>query len=300
MRHLLAKLLVKYVRTTRSHPGRGLLLKAAYNVTMARDAAFILVENVNGFRMLVSQHDKGIGKELRHYRVHEPTCTALLPSLLSPGMNVLDIGANIGYYTLLEARAVGSSGQIVAIEPHPDNLFLLRHNLHLNGYSHVKVIQAAISDSRGTVRLFVSQKSNWHTICETRPNGTNRAIEVQAITVDDVSQSTACTFDLLRMDLEGGELKALRGARNTLASARPKIVMEVHPKYLGRTGVMEILTLLRDMGYEVTYFLLRQDDRALLTWGQRTVLTPSISDLLGKYAELILADDFLVFLESVT
>lgn len=300
MCRLLAKLLVKYVRTTRSHPGRGLILKAAYNMTMAQDAAFVLVENVNGFRMLVSRHDKGIGKELRRYRVHEPTCTALLSSLLSSGMKVLDVGANIGYYTLLEARAVGTAGQVIAVEPHPDNLLLLRHNLRLNGYPDVKIIHAAISDSPGRVPLFVSHKSNWHTICADAGHRARHAIEVEAMTIDDVSRSLQCTFNLLRMDLEGGELKALRGASNTLATARPKLVMEVHPKYLGRPGVMEILALLHDVGYEVTYFLLRQDDRTLLTWGQRTVLMPSLSDLLGRYADLILGDDFLVILEGRT
>jgi len=82
--------------------------------------------------MHVHRFDRGIGKELVCYREHEPTATALLKTFLREGMTILDIGANIGYYALLEARSVGPSGRVVAVEPEPRNAALLRRNVQFS------------------------------------------------------------------------------------------------------------------------------------------------------------------------
>lgn len=301
MLHRLTDLLPKYLRVTPSHPGRGLLRKLAQDIVFRNSPHYTLVPDVNGFRMLVATADRGIGRELRRYHVHEPICTDLFPSMVSAGMNVLDIGANIGYYALLAARYVGDTGRVVAVEPHPSNYALLRHNIRLNRLSNLSTIQVAISDTAGEAELFVSPHSNLHSLNSVSRAKTRQTIRVPTTTIDSLAETVGLEFALLRMDLEGWELNALRGGQRTLSTARPRIIMEVHPLYLRERGLEELLTMLSDFNYCVRYFVWRADDCRQLTWGGPRVLTPSLSDLRNKCANLVdCSDSFVLFLEPAS
>src|SRR5438094_750470 len=80
-----------------------------------------------------------------------------IESLVHPGDVAVDVGANIGYHTLIFARAVGERGRVFAYEPDPDNFRLLRRNVELNGYRNVRPFQAAVSDRSGTLTLYLSR-----------------------------------------------------------------------------------------------------------------------------------------------
>jgi FkbM family methyltransferase len=220
---------------------------------------FRLVDNVNGFRMLVDASDRGIGRELNLFAVHEPLATALLGGFVREGDRVLDIGANIGYYTLLLSRLVGVRGTVVAVEPHPENFRLLRRNLTLNRVGNVKLLQAAVADHRGQASLVVSRASNWHTLVE---NSDPQAvtITVPTVTVDELRDEFGAGFSLLRMDTEGYEGHILEGAKHTLEVDRPVLTIEVHPAFLGPIEGTKFLTRLLDAGYESCFLILRSED----------------------------------------
>ncbi len=218
-----------------------------------------LIDNVNGFRMLVDATDRGIGRELRLYGVHEPLVTNLLAGVARPGVNVLDVGANIGYYTLLLSRLVGPSGEVLAVEPHPENFRLLCHNLWLNGVENVRVLQAAVADTSGKAYLAVSAASNWHTLASGSYQNGN-TIPVSTVTVDQLREAWGRKIGILRMDTEGYEGHILRGAKLTLQQDRPAIIVEVHPAFLGPADGPRFLGQLIELGYESRFVLLRGDD----------------------------------------
>lgn len=224
-----------------------------------------LIPDVNGFAMLVDATDRGIGQELRLFRTHEPLATRLLSGLVNPGDCVLDIGANIGYYALLLSRLVGSDGEVLAVEPHPENFRLLTHNLWLNRVENVRVAQAAVSDEEGRAELTVSAASNWHTLAS-EPSQGGRRIVVPTVTVDKLRNLWGKPIALIRMDTEGYEGHILRGAQETLRTDRPNIVVEVHPAFLGTSSGPAFLQQLLESGYEARFIVLRSED---LPWRAR-------------------------------
>ncbi len=200
-----------------------------------------------GSRMTVLQDDQGVSRELAVHRIHEPLATRLLQGALRPGMTVIDIGSNIGYYALFESRLVGQSGRVYAIEPVPRNADLLRHNVRENRRTNVCVHELAIADRNGTVPMYLSSKSNWHSLL---PSFSTRSIAVPARTLDDfVSSSKLSSVDLIRMDVEGYEVSVLAGMERTLKQYGPRLLVELHPHIVGSQAVVEWLRRLASHGY---------------------------------------------------
>jgi FkbM family methyltransferase len=207
----------------------------------------------------------------------------------------LDIGANIGYYTLLLSRLVGNDGLVVAVEPHPVNFHLLQLNLRINRVSNVRLVSAAISDKDGRTFLFEAEGSNWHSLLPTERTS-QKAIEVPTLTIDTLAHQVERPIDLLRMDIEGGELSALKGGEKTLRCYRPALVMEIHPPYLPPDAVPQLLSWLQSLGYERGFFVLRRDD---FPWVKRPrrVWERTLSELLSDEALLKSGECFTLLLE---
>ncbi len=257
---------------------------------------YVLVPNVNGFTMLVGSLDTGIGRELAFYRVHEPTTTRLLPGFVRPGDVVLDIGANIGYYTLQLSRLVGAEGLVIAVEPHPANFHLLHLNLRLNGVTNVHLVQAAISDCEGEGMLFEAEGSNWHSLHPTeRTSG--KGIPVLTLTIDGLVRQIGRPIALIRMDIEGWEHRALMGAQKTLTRYRPAIVLEIHPNYLPQDTIRQMLSWLQLLGYDRCLVVLRRDD---FPWVKRPrrVWERSLSALLTD--ETLRNECFIMLMERLS
>lgn len=224
-----------------------------------RGSDYMLVPDVNGFAMLVSSNQLGIGPELAIYHVHEPITTKLIQGFVNEGDVVLDIGANIGYYSLLLSRLVGDDGLVIAVEPDPMNMDLLKLNLRINRIANVQTVHAAISDCEATALLFLSNRANWHSLKPTS-HATGRTIEVRTTTIDALVSKMAVHVALIRMDIEGHEWQALRGAAQTLQRYKPHLVIEVHAAYLGCDATRDMLSWLAGLGYESQLLVLRGDD----------------------------------------
>ena len=155
---------------------------------------------------------------------------------------VYDIGANVGFYTLLAAHLVGKSGRVIAFEPLPRNLEYLREHITLNRLSNVEVVEAAVSTESGTA-MFDDQANP--SMGKLSSCGT---VAVRTVTIDDLVGSGAIPSpDLVKIDVEGAEYNVLRGASRTLEKKRPVIFIATHGEEL-RT---QCLTFLRGHSYKV-------------------------------------------------
>jgi FkbM family methyltransferase len=145
--------------------------------------------------------------------------------LVRPGMTVFDVGANLGIYTLLAARRAGPGGQVHAWEPVPDLFDLLAQSVRLSRFRNVSLNRAAVSDRGGSMPMFLAEgtKSDIHALAPSAER--SRQIEVPVMALDEYAAERGIErVDLLKLDIEGAELLALRGAEGLLRSARPPLL----------------------------------------------------------------------------
>jgi len=148
---------------------------------------------------------------------------ALLMSIVRPGHTVFDVGANVGYYTLLAARRVGPTGRVVAFEPLPANLQYLQRHLALNDCETVRLIPAAVADAPGDAMFAPRRSSSEGALSSV---GT---VRVAVVTLDQiVAEDPTLRPDLIKIDVEGAEALVLQGATRLLSSARPQLLLSTH------------------------------------------------------------------------
>jgi FkbM family methyltransferase len=154
----------------------------------------------------------------------EPETTRCLLDLLNPGDVFVDVGAHIGYYTLLGARAVGAEGHVYAFEPAPSNLALLTRNIHANGYGdRVTVIPKAVGNRVGSVRLFLDPEDSGSNSLFIVSPARKDSVNVEATTLDEFfGQAGWPAIQVMKMDIEGSEKAALEGMRE-LSHRTPRL-----------------------------------------------------------------------------
>jgi FkbM family methyltransferase len=180
---------------------------------------------------------------------HEPETTHHIQALTKQGMTVLDIGGHVGYYTRMASRLVGANGRVIAFEPHPRNVATLRQNTaHLN---NVTILQVALAEQEGTAELYdylmMSASGSLHydekirdvqraqmsdmDIAPRAKDFQPQKFTVRTARVDDLLAELAIErVDVIKMDIEGAEMGALRGMQQTIArSPRLSLIMEYNP-----------------------------------------------------------------------
>ena len=183
-----------------------------------------------------------------------------LVECLKPGMRVLDVGAHIGYFSLVAARQVGPSGQVWAFEPVPENYELLRRNVVRNRYTNVVAVPKAVSNRSGPLTLFLSRMvSGGHSVVPDQ--WSCGQLTVSATTLDEFLAGLGWPhIDFVKMDIQGWEMMALQGATQFLSRNRPlKLIVEFWPAGLIASGAdpREFLTTLSRMGFTVKWALKR-------------------------------------------
>lgn len=161
----------------------------------------------------------------------EPQLQAALVAELRPGATFYDLGANVGFFTLLAARRVGPRGRVYAFEPLPENLAGLRHNIDLNGFGNVEVLPAAVSDADGEAELEVHGHQVTARIGTPEVPATGsgqRTTTVATVTLDHLVSTGVRAPDVVKIDIEGAEVAAIRGARRTLREHRPVLLCALH------------------------------------------------------------------------
>lgn len=206
---------------------------------------------VLGQQMLLDSRDS---LDLALNRIYEPTETALLQELINPGDTIVDIGANIGYYSLIFARATTPAGRVFSFEPDASNFSLLNQNLKLNGHRHVLTENKAATAETGDIELFVSDGSLAdHRIYDSGDG--RRSVKIPGIALDDYFANVDGEIHLIKMDIQGAEYFAVQGMRKMLQkNLKVKLLTEFWPFGLKRAGVeaIEYLRLLQDIGLEIS------------------------------------------------
>ncbi len=182
-----------------------------------------------------------------------PVKTALM-EVLKPGDAFLDLGANIGYFTLLASKLVGPTGTVIAVEPSIRALRKLTHHLWLNQCDNVLLLSCAAGDDWRRVSLGLANESNIGGSALLTPGESNRRIEPALLApLDELLQSTELKLRLIKLDLEGFELSALRGCRRLIERFRPLIMCEVTEKLLQKYGhsANELILFFQELGYEL-------------------------------------------------
>lgn len=208
-----------------------------------------LVE-VQGHKMFLDSKDS---LRLSIYGVYETFETELVKKEIKNGDVVLDVGANIGYYTLIFAKLVGEKGKVFAFEPDPTNFALLKKNVETNGYRNVILVQKAVSNKTEKTRLYLSEDNKAdHRIYDSHDG--RQSVEIEAIQLDDYFKDYDGRIDFIKMDIEGAEAAALQGTLNLLKKNKDvKIVTEFWPIALKRFGVNpeEYLKSLREQDFRL-------------------------------------------------
>jgi FkbM family methyltransferase len=213
------------------------------------------------FTLAVSGNDLGVGWEVVRTGTYEPHLVRFYRRTLRPGMTVVDVGANVGFHALHAARLVGSSGRVVAVEPDADNVALLRLSLSLAPESlPVEIIEAALSDRDG--ELILSDLGNADNSGARFTHDDRARLEDHVHGPDPVFRTVPALcwdtrfpdrpVDLVKLDIEGFEPRALAGMERSLARYRPVVVSEFAPSNLKNLGGVEPLAFLawfRDRGY---------------------------------------------------
>ena len=224
-----------------------------------------LVVSVIGHEMHLNPSDTGLSRELFLYRIHEPLTTYVLQKELRQQMIVIDIGANIGYYTLIIAKAIGSEGEVLAVEPDPVSVNFLSKNISINGYQNVKIKQIAVGDHNGSATLYRFKHANWNSLIASSDSA--EAVEVPCLTLDSLIQSRK-KVDLVRMDIEGYECDVIENASWVLQELKPKLCIEIHTPIVGADRVQNMLAILENNGYTAKYLIPR--DKDLYAYGALT------------------------------
>lgn len=182
--------------------------------------------------------------------------TFLLKHIVAKGMRVLDIGANIGYYSLIFAELVGADGSVYAYEPDPDNYVVLLRNIQLNGYRNIVAVPKAVSADNRTISLYKNNGNRGdHRIYES-DDGVRTRITVDAVRLDDAFKP-GTRFDFIKMDIQGAEVAAFEGMERLLQdNPGIRIVVELMPEQYSRSGhdvVLFLKQLTQLHGFRLNY-----------------------------------------------
>ncbi len=245
-----------------------------------------LVEHdVGPYRLLLDRADASVSRPILDHGVWEPHVDATLRRLLRPGDTFVDIGANVGYDTLLGADLVGPSGTVVAIEANSANAALIAATIARNHLDHAQLVPLALSDRVGFAWFRHAIGSNGGFVdaasSQAFPLG---ATVVPTVTLDALDLGRIHT---IKIDIEGAEPLALAGAIRTIEEHRPNIVVEFSVEMTERiNGVTarEHLTWIVERGYQLAVI-----DR---TTAERLVVD-SVDDLLAGWGDRLRIEDLL-------
>lgn len=213
--------------------------------------------NVNGVKLHLPPRDEGVSESLKMEGTWEKEETALFESIVTPGMTVLDVGANVGYYTLLASRLVGPQGKVIAFEPEPLNFELLIRNILENRSANVTAWPYAVGSALGYADLNLSWPASTgsHSIAY-QPKGGSSKLRVVLVGLDDFLDPSLWP-DVIKMDIEGAEIFALEGMKKILAHKKLKaLFVESNPEILRVMGkrAQEITDFLRPYGFNFRQF----------------------------------------------
>lgn len=249
-----------------------------------RNEAPLLID-LGQYKQFVLPQDESIGKTIAEHHIWEPHVTSVMRNILQPGMTMIDMGANIGYFTLLASHQLGPAGRVIAFEPNHLNCNLIYMSSLINGFENIDIFPVAVGDgytpfvldlqdgSNGAVSTEVSTSTSSIHLKEGLGDGVNHSYLLHrkltcTVLLDHVLADLP-QIDVIKMDIEGSEYRALCGMKQLIQQHRPIIFSEFAPASL--QGVSHVsgetyLQALIDHGYTLSIIeldgtLMESDDR---------------------------------------
>jgi FkbM family methyltransferase len=231
----------------------------------------------------VAASDRDVGSALRATGTYEPYVMRHFQRLVRPGSVVVDIGANIGYFTCAAAMLAGPDGEVHAVEPNPANTSLLLRSVRANRFENVRVYSCAASDAAGALELHGAGGSNGYV--QVLKDAAAGGLVVPSARLDQLVGPLLRKLDLIKIDIEGFELPALRGFEDAIRRFRPILFAEFHPyeieRRLGAEAVNDYLAWLCGC-YSHRYVIDRTG--ALLP-------VPGVAEILSRWREASAQDE---------
>jgi FkbM family methyltransferase len=208
-----------------------------------------ITDTIHGFRLYLNPEDRNVSLALALHKTYETDISPMFPRVVKEGGTVIDIGANIGYYSVFAGKIVGDGGKIYAFEPEPANYALLQRNIELNGLRNVITVRKAVSNKSGIVRLYLSGHApDSHSTVER----SKRFVDVECVTIDDFLSNSK--VDVIKMDIEGAEMLAILGMDRTIReNPGIKMFVEYWPEGIKLSGhdPTKFLTTLLGYGFQI-------------------------------------------------
>ncbi len=180
-----------------------------------------------------------VQSQLYLFGTFEPATIKVLKRPVKTGDTALDIGANVGYMSLVLAKCVGNSGKVFSFEPDSKNFASLKRNLELNPDCNIEPIAKAVSDSHQPIRLYHAKfdfNAGAHSMLPSEKHSSD-FVEIEATTIDEfVTSHGLKKVDVIKIDIEGAEMKAFNGMSETLRRSRPFVVCELCEEHQVRAG----------------------------------------------------------------
>lgn len=181
-----------------------------------------------------------LGWHVAMFGTYEPELRSLMRALLPAGGVAIDVGANVGWHTLLMARLAGANGRVLAVEANPSVRQVLDRNIALNRFSNVEVVPVIVSDHEGAHGFFsppAEDQASGDGYVVMGNVAQSNVIQVESRRLDTIAAASRLErLDFLKIDVEGWEWPALQGAEETIARFRPNIVFEYNDEYVSRGG----------------------------------------------------------------
>lgn len=231
--HGQVKRLLAARRVLSSLPIKGKRTLATYITRMLAPDVHLVEARVGGYTRTLDIQDRV--QRWMFFELYDADETTILAKLLRPGGCFLDIGANVGWYTLAAAQLVGSGGTVHAFEPVPANVDILEATLRRNGLDWVKVEPVAVSDAPGSIDLHLPDtagESGWATAAKIQGGTT---LKVPAVTIDQYVESLPAV-SAAKIDVEGFEPPVLKGMQSLLARDHPALLLEINVPMLAAAG----------------------------------------------------------------
>jgi len=209
-------------------------------------------KSLEGFELALDKADVGVSRYIARPEGYEPHLTALFQRTLLPGMTVVDVGANVGYYSLLSAALVGPSGKVFAFEPNSENARLILMSRDRNNATQLVLHPVALSDENRYAFFSPHMGSNGGILPTSQEVIESRqCVVVPTARLDEIVTQEV---DLIKIDVEGAEGRVLAGADKLLERRRPIITIEFSPEMLSRVSEvdpLELLTRICARGYDL-------------------------------------------------
>lgn len=208
--------------------GKGTLSRFLSKLLIPKPEGEVIAKNVYGFDLLLNPViDNGVERTLYYFGTYEKGTLNFIKEHLPKGGTFFDIGANIGLMSIFAARCLSDNGKVYSFEANPETAKLLRYNIKLNKISNIEVVDKAVGNDTGKIRIYDNWSVNRGGATLIKPEKETNSFEVDLIRIDDMAEYSNSAISMIKIDVEGFELDVLKGLEKILRkTGPPKLIIE--------------------------------------------------------------------------